>query len=51
MTDVPSRTRMYLVNAVCWSLGALFVIGGGWVLDRVLPPGLTRDVMEWLLIG
>ena len=46
-----TRARLWAINVVCWTIGVLFVIGGGWVLDQFVRKGALREVLEWILIG
>jgi hypothetical protein len=46
-----SRTRILVVNLICWFCGVLFVLVGGWVLDRTLGEGITKTIVWWLLVG
>ncbi len=45
------RTRVYVFNVLSWSLGAVTVGIGGWLLDRWLPHGFLLSFLEWLLVG
>jgi len=31
--------------------GVLFVLGGGWLLDRTFSEGVAKTVVWWLLVG
>ena len=46
-----SRSKVVAINLICWALGVLFVIGGGWVLDQLLAEGALKTVAWWLLVG
>lgn len=45
------RMKILVINFICWSSGVLFVLGGGWVLDRTLSEGLAKTLVWWLLVG
>ena len=36
---------------MCFTLGLLFVLAAGWVLDMVMPPGAAKSIIEWVIIG
>jgi hypothetical protein len=46
-----TRSKMLVINLICWACGVLFVWGGGWLLDRALSEGTLKTVMWWVLIG
>lgn len=45
------RMRILVINLICWTCGVLFVLGGGWVLDRTLGEGIAKTIVWWLLVG
>lgn len=46
-----SRMKLIAINLICWTFGVLFVLAGGWVLDRALGEGIVKTVLWWLLVG